>query len=83
MKRTQDRPLSEEEILTGTVDRETTNAALDYEITLIEAARDALPDDSHLRALCSLAAERLGDFVSRPRQIAKETQQDLPHLRSA
>jgi len=81
MKQTQHRPLSEEEILTGTLDRRTTEAALAYEITLIEEARNALPDDSHLRALCSLAAERLSDFVSRPQN--SEATQDLPCLKSA
>jgi hypothetical protein len=46
-------------------------AVLENEIRIIEEARDALPDDSHLRALCSLAAERLGAFVSQPKAIAK------------
>jgi hypothetical protein len=50
------------------------SAALENEIRVIEGARDALPEDSHLRALCSLAAERLGDFVSQPKAIAQASQ---------
>src|SRR5580693_2640628 len=47
------------------------SAALINEIKVIEEARDALPEDSHLRALCSLAAERLGDFLSQPTAIGQ------------
>lgn len=39
-------------------------AALESEIVVIEEARDALPDDSHLRTLCNLAVERLADLAS-------------------
>jgi hypothetical protein len=44
-------------------------AALEDEITVIEEARDALPDDSHLRTLCDLAVERLADFASPQRAV--------------
>ena len=50
--------------MTSNVESPTFRAALDSEIMAIEEARDALSDDSHLRALCNLAVERLRLFVS-------------------
>lgn len=68
--------------MAGNVEIRTVNAALEHEIRAIEEARDALPDDSHLRTLCTLAMERLGDFASQPRAIGSalwlEGQQVLP-----
>jgi len=60
--------------LTTNKNRAVLAAAIENEIAVIEAARDALPDDSHLRALCSLAADRLADFAAQPRTIAKASQ---------
>jgi hypothetical protein len=48
-------------------------ATLECEITVIQEARDALPEDSHLRALCNLAAERLADLASPGRAVPAAT----------
>ena len=45
-------------------------AALESEIMVIEEARDALPDHSHLRTLCNLAVERLADLASSQYAVA-------------
>jgi hypothetical protein len=69
--------------MTRNVESQTDATALESEILVILEAREALPEDSHLRALCSLAAERLGDFVSRPQAIDDRLQPDVWYRRSA
>jgi hypothetical protein len=69
--------------MTRNVESQTDGTALESEILVILEAREALPEDSHLRALCSLAAERLGDFVSQPQAIDHPLQPDVRYRRSA
>jgi len=69
--------------MTNYVESRTVKAALESEISVIEEARDSLPEDSHLIALCYLAVERLADFVTQPQSLAESMQDETRFLLSA
>jgi hypothetical protein len=66
--------------MTYSATRQAFRAALESEITCIEEARDALPENSHLRALCNLATERLAEFASIPPAVPATTPADFGNV---
>ncbi|HXA35733.1 MAG TPA: hypothetical protein VNW26_05325, partial [Steroidobacteraceae bacterium] len=54
--------------MTSSIESQAFRTALESEIMIMEEARDALPEDSHLRTLCNLAVERLEALVSTERR---------------
>ena len=54
--------------MTSNVESQALRMALESEIMIMEEAREALPEDSHLRTLCNLAVERLEACVSTQRR---------------
>ena len=54
--------------MTSNVENQAFRTALESEIMIMEEARDALPEDSHLRTLCNLAVERLEALGSTQRR---------------